>query len=179
MEAAMANHGPGWTPEHHWEDYRCCRPGRTCPCCLGTCPVCDDTKEYELTDSGTQTEEPKMSAIPLSAVDRKHRDNALRLVQCWDDSGAAMRPQDWAAKLLLDFERASMEREDWRGRCEPDIFLVGDRVQSQYGETVIFGTVTQVLAPPLYMIQFADGKEECEDGSFMRLVSKVQPPGYE
>ena len=79
--------------------------------------------------------------------------------------------------VLLDLERAAMEREDWRGRCEPDIFVVGDRVQSQYGEEVLFGTVTQVLAPPLsgcYMIQFADGKEAIEDGSCMRLVSKVQ-----
>ena len=102
---------------------------------------------------------------------------------------ATLNPETVAAILsttmssvLLDLERASMEREDWRGRCEPDIFVVGDRVQSQYGEEVVFGTVTQVLAPPLsgcYMIQFADGDEGIEDGSCMRLVSKVQPPGYE
>ena len=107
----MANHGPGWTPEQHYAHLRCCRPGRNCPCCLGTCPVCEDT-DWEIADAGTQTEEPPMSSLPLSATDRMRRDNALRVVQCFDDSGTKMSPQDWAAKLRLDFERVSMQRED-------------------------------------------------------------------
>ena len=55
-----------------------------------------------------------MSAVPLSAVDKERRDQALRLVQCFDASGLQMDPNDWAAKLRLDLERARMEREDFR-----------------------------------------------------------------
>ena len=73
--------------------------------------MCEDT-DWEIADAGTQTEEPPMSSLPLSATDRMRRDNALRVVQCFDDSGTKMSPQDWAAKLRADFERASMQRED-------------------------------------------------------------------
>ncbi len=53
-----------------------------------------------------------MSSIPLSAADRQRRDNALRLVQCFDNSGVQMDPHDWAAKLRMDYEHSQMAAED-------------------------------------------------------------------
>ena len=47
----IQEHGPNWTPERHYDHLRCVNPGRACPCCLQTCPICweSDSEESQVT----------------------------------------------------------------------------------------------------------------------------------
>ena len=66
----IQEHGPNWTPERHYDHLRCVNPGRACPCCLQTCPICreSDLEESQVTPMDNEISNERAAELTAARV---------------------------------------------------------------------------------------------------------------